>query len=159
MKINEDLIRQVMAHIRANSERWDQRSYVGDGRGGECGTTHCFAGWTMRLEGIGYADGWFRVPEGHRAFEFAARARWAETPVVGVSGGGVVRDEFEVARQLLGLDRVAAGQIFYFYETASCQECSAGAGIGADAQMNGSDTFGLGIFVRHVAHVTGLEGL
>lgn len=42
-------MRRTLAHIQANLGLWDQNKWVGRT---DCGTTYCFAGWTVVLEGI-----------------------------------------------------------------------------------------------------------
>lgn len=51
MTINISLMRKVLEHITAHPEQVNQETWgtrqEGTGRG--CGTTHCFAGWTVVL--------------------------------------------------------------------------------------------------------------
>lgn len=42
-------MRRTLAHIQANLGLWDQNKWVGRT---DCGTTYCYAGWTVVLEGI-----------------------------------------------------------------------------------------------------------
>lgn len=42
---NDDLAYQVLDHIRENPESWNQREYF-------CGTTACYAGWTLTLDAM-----------------------------------------------------------------------------------------------------------
>ncbi len=50
IKPNEPLIRQVLAYIDANRDRWDQDKYLDIG---ECGMVGCFAGWALMISTFG----------------------------------------------------------------------------------------------------------
>jgi hypothetical protein len=45
---NAELAYRVLDHIDAHPRQWDQTTWIRDG---ECGTTACFAGWTVLLSG------------------------------------------------------------------------------------------------------------
>lgn len=45
---NAELAYQVLDHIDAHPEQWDQGLYIGKA---ECGTVACFAGWAVLLSG------------------------------------------------------------------------------------------------------------
>lgn len=96
----------------------------------ECGTASCFAGWAMRLSGYGIT-----------------RNRWNDgydfrTP----DGSRSVFLEGD-ARRLLGLTEDQASAIFYFIPGPGRVDEDCGCGTGVDE------------FIKHVEHVTGLEGL
>jgi len=48
MTVNLELFDQVLAHIEAHPEQWDQSVWLAEN---ECGTVGCFAGWTVILGG------------------------------------------------------------------------------------------------------------
>jgi hypothetical protein len=50
VKPNEPLIRQVMAFIDTNRDRWDQDRYLDVG---DCGMVGCFAGWALLITEYG----------------------------------------------------------------------------------------------------------
>lgn len=70
MAVNERLLRNVMAHIKANQEQWNQAEWVIPARD-ECGTTHCFGGWAYVL-GAGIEFNQWASPSGiaHMATTF-----------------------------------------------------------------------------------------
>ncbi len=49
MTPNFVLLRYVLNHLEHHPDRWDQRYWFQPRPG--CGTTHCFAGWTVILAG------------------------------------------------------------------------------------------------------------
>lgn len=57
---DEMRLRRTLAHIQNNRRLWNQNTWVGKT---ECGTTYCFAGWAVVLEGIPVS-----VTEGGMAF-------------------------------------------------------------------------------------------
>lgn len=100
--MNESLVRQVMAHIRANQDSWNQSDFVG---WSPCGTTHCFAGWALRLSGFGLVGSVFQAPEGME-LEPGLQVR-----------GRIVATDF-TAQWLLGFtDRQASAVFFAFQQT------------------------------------------
>lgn len=46
---DEVRMRRVLAHIEDNPDLWDQNNWVAET---VCGTSYCYAGWTVVLEGI-----------------------------------------------------------------------------------------------------------
>ncbi len=86
-EINEPLIRDVLAYIEMHPEQWNQNSWW---LRGMCGTTGCFAGWTVVLGHPAWGL--------ERADEFHASR---------------MDVEYRAAR-LLGLTAAQAARIFYF---------------------------------------------
>ena len=93
MAYNLDLMRAVREQITKHPETHDQASW---GERTECGTTHCIAGWACALSGD--------------AFE------WATDDADGTFALTVTtpRTHIDVrAAELLGLDSMEAGDVFY----------------------------------------------
>jgi hypothetical protein len=92
MAPNVDRLSRVLAHVEANQGLFDQRFWA---HRKACGTTYCFAGWTVRI----YS------PESE--FQFALIV-----PVAGhcLSDGHLID---EVAAEILGLDRQTSDRLFY----------------------------------------------
>lgn len=105
--LNEALIREVVAYIRLHRGEWDQADFVAYTADG-CGTTHCFAGWALRLSGFGIGkDGDFIAPEGYEVPEHARTSHWD-----GRKDPRVVNPDF-MAQILLGFDDRQAHRVFY----------------------------------------------
>lgn len=107
--MNEALVRATMSHIRAYPEFWDQSGFVGYSP--ECGTTHCFAGWALRLSGFGLLGGDFTAPEGldvpERLYQSDARHR--------------VSADF-TAQWLLDFTDKQVAAVFYAFQGLSLEE-------------------------------------
>jgi hypothetical protein len=90
-QVNEPFIRQVVAVIERNADRWNQSGYR---LTGECGDTFCLAGWTCHIAGLDvYQLG--RHDRGPRAI-------------------------FWRAANLLGLNRRQAAELFFWADKARC---------------------------------------
>ena len=95
--MNEELIRATADKLRTVGPAWDQQWFVST-----CGTTHCFAGWALRLSGWGIVEEqtvlgkrWFmQSPDGERQESGAMYA----------------------AAELMELDRETAFDIFFHIE-------------------------------------------
>lgn len=98
----------LAAHLLANPERHDQREYAVRG---ECGTSHCAAGWVVVLEGYDLA--WTRIEDAETIASFGPGdvAYLAYDPI-----GRYVSIADEAAR-LLGLDYDQAEALFHNYGT------------------------------------------
>jgi hypothetical protein len=91
---NAELFYRVAHQIMIDPERWDQTSWAA--RTPDCGTTHCFAGWTAVLTG--------------HQFEWAYEQDdddWEESDIL-VGNGHVA----QVAARLLGLNDDEASELF-----------------------------------------------
>ena len=102
MTYNLDLMRAVREQITKHPETHDQTSW---GERTECGTTHCIAGWACALSGD--------------AFEWAADAPGVDLALLVTAP----RAHVDVrAAELLGLDSIEAGDVFYALDNASALE-------------------------------------
>ena len=89
--LNESFLREVMAWIRVNPERWNQDTFM---RETACGTSHCLGGWAYVL---GTGKQW---PVTHEE-------RWG-------SGEDAHQSAVVEAAALLGFNARQAGDIFHF---------------------------------------------
>ena len=96
----------LAAHLLANRPHHDQREYAVRG---ECGTSHCAAGWAIVLEG--YEPAWGETDDKATiaAFGPGEVAYMAYDPI-----GRYVDIDTEAAR-LLGLDDAQAEALFHNY--------------------------------------------
>lgn len=99
MSIDPLALRGVLEHIETHTEEWDQ-SYWAKKTG--CGTSFCFAGWTVVLAGLGDEIQWY---EDGKWYEDGNLKR-AET----LKDGSTISD---TAAMILGLDFDAATRLFY----------------------------------------------
>lgn len=93
---NAALARRVLEHIEAHPDSWLQSLWA---QRSECGTTYCFAGWTIALTN----------PDAQ--FHFVDRGTWVAADVL-IPGTGGHQEIPEAARNLLNLSQYAAGQLF-----------------------------------------------
>lgn len=131
--MNEQLVRDVMAHIRANAELWDQRDFIrtaGTAGGDTCRTTHCFAGWALRLSGFGLVKENFMPPQGWQFPDDAPD--WVKT----LWRDGSVKYTDFTAQWLLGFSDAQASHVFYALQQTDVEE-----------------------FAQALEQVTGLSGL
>lgn len=74
MTLNVELLERVYEHVAEHADAWDQTTWRDDFR--HCGTTFCFAGWTVELtradtgaRWVGTAsvecDGFISAPDGY----------------------------------------------------------------------------------------------
>ena len=54
LQVNTSLLRLVLKHIEMHPNQWEQE--VWQDPTAECGTTYCFAGWTIVLSGGRFVD-------------------------------------------------------------------------------------------------------
>jgi hypothetical protein len=97
---NIERINRVIEHIEAHPESWDQRFWAART---ECGTTHCAAGWAVRLYVLDSAPAWnFGYPLGD--------ARWITS---GVAIGHSFDFYADLAADVLDLTDAQASDFFW----------------------------------------------
>lgn len=84
---NVALLRKTLEHIEAHPDEWDQKWWAARTK---CGTTFCFAGWTVALGS-------------------STEVAWQYGYAVCTATGELISD---VARDLLGLDDNQADRLF-----------------------------------------------
>lgn len=96
-KVNISLMRETLEYVTANPEALDQANW---GVRGSCGTTHCFAGWTVVREGYAplWKDSAWRYEQ--MVMEYCLRP------------AGVPIRVMDAARELLGLTQKQAYHMF-----------------------------------------------
>ena len=106
---NAKLAYQVLDHIDAHPEQWDQETYY---EVNECGTTACFAGWTVILSKVELnAHGDVLLSSlPHEVADLVGQIRSTEPSPLEDPQLAEIAD---VARVLLGIDRDQRGSLFY----------------------------------------------
>lgn len=113
--MNEDLVRKTWDYIKLNPDKWDQDTWVAGEDGKGCGTTGCFAGTALMLEGYRPIKVSRREP-----FDRKVRDYW---DMVSPTGEHIENDEIgDVARDELGLSWDQADRIFYYFTKEELHE-------------------------------------
>lgn len=101
MTVNETEVLATLDAIEGDLDRWDQATFASPH--GECGTTMCFAGWTLVRHGYGIGEyGQFFGPDG-----------------VKLVGNEVERR----AADILGFDSHLINEVFYFFPEEEFEGC------------------------------------
>lgn len=107
--VNVELMKRVLAHIKADPENWHQGQWIDSRATNECKTAGCFAGWAAQLsgyqpvfkEGLVWNEETLQYDFGIKQYtEYVTDAQGKEYEVA------------SLAQQLLGLNALEAGELF-----------------------------------------------